>query len=219
MFFYPSTFVYRLELLDKAKMSREDYLNGKMVYLTSMDYPRIKRGQVLDWEELNDRIIREDKNLLKIINDMPYDLFKNTKVIMTPVIAEESGSYGQSERLNIGSGTMLINSVFYHELGHMWAHRYLNNEYDDYLEVREKNLDDVDNTYRGSAIENFAEDFKMVMDPLKINYTWTSFGAPDQRISEKLRLYYNKIMDEYPKKNITYEADFIYQIPMHSRDY
>jgi len=219
-YFFPSHVVGIKDALNRAINSRVQMINaqGPAPYDTNMlgailrnfFIASINVDTVLQAE-------RNDKELRQILLDIPFDTasFLGAVVVMTPfkIVSPEGTRIGGIASPNIpiisvnAGNHRFVESVFYHELGHIWDFKFLTHEEEAlYLEVRGRQGFVSGTAWADRTAENLAEDFRVVMDPVGVLGRASSqflphmgnFGEPNAEETAALREFFLRKMSTRP---------------------
>lgn len=214
-YYYPTFLSLKLDIIDRSISARKSILSDKYIYPTKFDSKKFGCRLTkydFDWNSsyfIENRVIYSDLMLLETIQKYPYPFFKNLKIITSPYPTSHSGTCTRIDEIYITTGTRMSSSIFYHEIGHMWAWHYLKEDYKDYLKIRNEKLP-VEITEFNATQENFAEDFKIVMDENPLLIYLTSFGIPNEKLKKELKEYFLEISETKSYLSPSFKNTFLY---------
>jgi hypothetical protein len=218
--YYDAVLVGKIDAITRGLQARYQLLYQTEFY----EYPAVgESGSVGSEFALSHNFISQvDDNQYQFLKEMDLDLkkaiqvssfnldsFKHLNFYSIPFeILDGFNSYGEGELGKLGALQGIANipgneitlmsgsvEIFYHELGHIWEQVYLNNQFDEYLQIRNQvGYEDPEIYDWGYEIsENFAEDFRYAFAPNGFDFFSTSFGKPTKELKQK---FFNWVLEK-----------------------
>lgn len=219
MKFYPSYTVGIIDTLSRAIKAR--YL---LVYEpNNFKYASDGQSGIIGNEVLFGNFIRNnlnssDQKILNSMQQVPFDtrVYEGLRILNVPVESFQglysnfyAAGYASLSTATISIATGNDNAdntvTFYHELGHIWDGLYHDEE--KYLSIRQKQRLS-DSSWGDSLDENFAEDFRLAMSPVKDQRpSLAAFGQPEHGVLSSLKEWILDTTEKNPKKLPLVEID------------
>lgn len=207
--FYPSNVIGVLDVLDRAIESRLRLIENEPINYPETGYSsRFDGYGKISEIDMTDENIREfiynDLKILSVLKDIPFDIsmFNGYRVINVPFNIQSitySCDVGGLVHPNVPEivlvGSMQdLEDTFYHELGHIWSHHYMDNTtMMEYTKIRGKDFIDS-GSWEDLSVENFAEDFKYIKMPYRKNISRKgSYGTPSEKEIKELISFINDL--------------------------